>query len=115
MSDRAQVLLVEVTCPDRASAERIGRAAVAARLAACANVGAPVRSIFRWQGAIESEDEVQLWLKTTEAAWPALEALIRREHPYELPVVLALPARCAPDVAAWAEGEVAPQSPTTGK
>ena len=60
-----------------------------AQLAACANVCGAVESVYRWQGAVESAREVMLILKTTAAAFPFLEGLIRSLHSYDTPEILA--------------------------
>jgi len=80
---------VMVTCPDRALAETIARACVGERLAACANIGAGISSIYAWKGAIEQADEVPLLLKTRAALFDALSARIRDLHPYEVPCIIA--------------------------
>lgn len=95
-------LLVLTTVPDRPTAENLAQALVEARLAACVNVLPAVRSIYRWQGAVESADEVQLLIKTTATAYPALEAMIQSLHPYETPELIALPiVRGLPAYLAW--------------
>ena len=86
-----QALLVLCTCPDDVTASKIATALVAERLAACVNRVPGVHSLFRWQGAVDSQTEVLLLVKTTMAAWPALEARIRALHPYELPEVIGVP------------------------
>lgn len=86
-----QALLVLCTCPDHITAGKIATALVAERLAACVNRLPGVQSLFRWQGAVDSEVEELLLIKTTMAAWPALEARIRALHPYELPEVIGVP------------------------
>lgn len=85
------ILLVIANCPDEATANAIALAAVEEKLAACANILPRVQSIYRWQGAVESTSEIPLLLKTTTAAYPALEARIRESHPYDLPEIVALP------------------------
>lgn len=84
-------LLVISNLPDAASAEALGADLVAAGLVACANVLAPCRSIYRWEGRLERAEEVPLLLKTTEDRYPEVEAAIRAAHPYELPEVVAVP------------------------
>jgi periplasmic divalent cation tolerance protein len=84
-------LLVFCTCPDDDTAERIAQALVERRLAACVSRG-PVRSVYRWRGAVESAAEVQLVIKTTRGGYDALERAIRELHPYELPEILAVEA-----------------------
>ncbi len=88
-TDRHRVALV--TVPSPADGERIGRVLVEERLAACVNVVPGVRSVYRWQGAIETADEALLLIKTTAAAFDALAARVRALHPYSLPEVVALP------------------------
>lgn len=84
-------LLVFCTCPDEATAERIAQALVEARLAACVS-RSPVRSVYRWEEAVETADEVQLVIKTTRGRFDALERVLRELHPYELPEILAVEA-----------------------
>lgn len=86
------IALCFCTCPDHASATRIARALVQERLAACVNVLPAVQSVYRWQGAIESADEVLLLIKTTAARMPALQQRVVSLHPNELPEVIAVEA-----------------------
>jgi periplasmic divalent cation tolerance protein len=72
-------------------AERIGRQVVEERLAACINILAPCRSIYRWHGAIETADEVPAILKTTSVHADALVARIAALHSYALPCVTVWP------------------------
>ena len=60
--------LIYVTCPSVASADEIGAALVEERLTACVNILPGMRSIYRWQGAVERAEEVVLLAKTTSAA-----------------------------------------------
>lgn len=104
------LLVVTTTLPDQAAADRIAAAAVGARLAACAQVQGPVQSTFRWQGAVDRATEWYCHLKTTRARYPALEALLRAEHPYDVPEILALPvADGLPAYLAWATESVTAQ------
>lgn len=81
-----------VTTTDaRDEAETLGRAAVTARLAACAQVIGPITSTYWWQGELASAEEWQVVFKTTLAAYPALEEHIRANHSYEVPEVLCTP------------------------
>ena len=85
-----RVLLVFTNAPDEAVAQRIAEAAVNQGVAACVNALAACRSTYRWRGAVETASEIPLLIKTTEAAYPRLEALIRELHPYELPEIVAV-------------------------
>lgn len=87
----ADVRVVLVTTGSRAEAEAIGGALVDERLAACVNVVGPIRSIYRWQGAVERADEHLLLVKARAADLDALEARVRELHPYDVPEFLALP------------------------
>ena len=75
------MLLVLTNLPERAAAER---------LAACVNILAPCRSVYRWQGAVRHDEEHPLLIKTTAERYPALEQALRSGHPYELPEIIAV-------------------------
>lgn len=85
------VLLILCNAPDAACAERIAETLVERRLAACVNVLAPCRSVYRWQGKIEKASEVPLRIKTTVARYAELEAALCELHPFEVPEIIALP------------------------
>jgi len=103
------VLLVITHLPDRAGAETLAALLVDARLAACVNILAPVRSVYRWAGRIEHAEEVPLLIKTTQARYAELEAAIRGHHPYELPEIVAVPVALGlPAYLAWVEDETKP-------
>jgi periplasmic divalent cation tolerance protein len=89
MSD-ARVQLVFCTVPDREVGQRIARALVDEKLAACVNLLPGVHSVYRWQGAVESADEVLLIAKTTATRFAALRDRLAALHPYELPEVIAV-------------------------
>ena len=83
----SRIAIVRVTCADAAEAERIARAMVDERLAECANIDAPCRSIYRWQGAVEEAAEVPVLFKTTVTGTAALAARIAALHGYALPAI----------------------------
>ncbi len=83
-------LLVFVQCGSLEEAERLTRSLVSQRLAACASVGAPVRSTYWWQGAIETAEEVPVVIKSSRELWTRLEAAIRELHSYEVPEIVAV-------------------------
>jgi periplasmic divalent cation tolerance protein len=83
--------LVYVTAADAAEARAIGRAMVAARLAACANVFEGMVPIFGWEGAIEEGSEAVVILKTTAERAAALVAAVEAMHSYEVPCAVVLP------------------------
>jgi periplasmic divalent cation tolerance protein len=87
-----EVLVVFTTLPDDAAARDLARALVESRTAACVNVLSSCRSVYRWQGAVESADEIPVIIKTTRGRYPDLERELRSRHPYELPELVAVPA-----------------------
>jgi len=89
----ADFVVVLVTAGSADEAAGIGDALVEARLVACANVIGPIRSIYRWQGAVERAEEHLLLLKGRAEDLPAIEAQVRALHSYDVPEVLALPVR----------------------
>jgi periplasmic divalent cation tolerance protein len=101
-------LLVLTNLPDRAAAERLADALIEKRVAACVNILAPCRSVYRWQAKLQHDEEHPLLIKTTEERYAALEAAIRAGHPYELPEIIALPIeRGLPAYLDWVAAETA--------
>ena len=88
----ADKIVVLVTCGSKREARKIAQALVKEKLAACANVmEAPVKSIYRWKGRIESAREFLMIIKTSRSRFPAVEGTIRRLHSYDLPEMIAVP------------------------
>lgn len=109
---RHQTLLVFTNLPDEASAHALATALVAERLAACVNLLAPCRSVYRWQGKVENATETPLLIKTTAGRYAALEAAIRARHPYELPEIVAVPvAHGLPEYLDWVATETLVEHP----
>ncbi|MEV5610571.1 divalent-cation tolerance protein CutA [Streptomyces sp. NPDC052225] len=100
------VLVVLTTTDSRAKADTLARGAVEARLAACVQVGAPVTSTYRWEGTVETGEEWQVLLKTSEARYDELERWLTEHHDYETPEIIALPVvRGGPGYLAWVREE----------
>jgi periplasmic divalent cation tolerance protein len=83
--------IVLVTAPDLKTARALAKAALSARLIACANLVPKIESHYWWQGKIESGAEVLLILKTQKSKLTALEKLVLVRHPYDTPEFLVLP------------------------
>jgi periplasmic divalent cation tolerance protein len=99
---------VHVNFGSDAEARRISRGAVEKRLAACANVFAPVRSFYWWNGAIEDEDEVAVVFKTSDDRRDALVAFIADTHSYDVPsIIVHRPVDANAPYAAWVDAETA--------
>ena len=79
------------TCATEAEAERLARALVEARLAACASIVPAVRSFYHWQGALEENAECLLIIKSSRDLFPAIQIEIEKLHSYAVPEILALP------------------------
>jgi periplasmic divalent cation tolerance protein len=103
----SDVVVVLCTAPasvtdGQLAADRLARQVVDEGLAACVNVVPGVRSVFRWQGAVDTADELLLVVKTTAAAAPRLSARLVELHPYDVPEVLVLPVAAGlPAYLAW--------------
>jgi periplasmic divalent cation tolerance protein len=85
--------IVLVTAPDLKTARGLAKAALSARLIACANLVPQIESHYRWRGKIESSMEVLLILKTRKSKLPELEKLILAQHPYDTPEFLVVPLK----------------------
>jgi periplasmic divalent cation tolerance protein len=90
VADSVETIVAFVTAPSREVAERIVRDLVERRLVACGNVVGGVRSIYRWQGAVEEADEVLAILKARASDLGTIAERVRALHPYEVPEVVAL-------------------------
>jgi len=91
MKRAGKFAVVLVTAPDSKVARRLAKAALKARLIACANLIPRIESRYRWQGRIESGIEVLMVLKTTADRLAALEKLVLAKHPYDTPEFVVLP------------------------
>lgn len=84
-------VIVLTTLPADADGAAFARHLVEERLAACVNLSAPMESIYRWEGSIESESERQLVIKTSRDRVVALWDRVRELHPYDMPEFLVIP------------------------
>jgi periplasmic divalent cation tolerance protein len=108
MATEMDVLIVLCMAPDLAVADRLAATLVESGKAACVNILAPCRSVYRWHGEIESANEVPLLIKTTSGRYSELEAAIRFEHPYEVPEIVAIPLVAGlPAYLGWVRAETA--------
>jgi periplasmic divalent cation tolerance protein len=93
MKSAAKSAVVMVTAPDLKTARALAKAALSARLVACANLVSKIESHYWWREKIESGAEVLIILKTQKSKLTALERLILARHPYTTPEFLVLPLR----------------------
>lgn len=112
-------LIVFSTVDGADAARRLADGVVDAGLAACVNILPGVTSVFRWepdsddpgQAGVQAETEVLLLIKTSAAAYPALERHLQAAHPYDLPEIVAVPlTRGLPAFLQWIDGSTAPSS-----
>jgi periplasmic divalent cation tolerance protein len=86
-----EFIQVSTTTDKREDAERISKAIVENRLAACVQITGPIISIYWWKDSIEENEEWRLIIKTRNNLYPKLEQAIKNFHPYEVPEIVAVP------------------------
>lgn len=101
-------ILLLTTLPTLADAERLARVLLDERLCGCVSLAPGVTSVYRWQGEVATEPEVQLFIKSTEEALPAVRRRVIELHPYELPAITVIPATFGASFGKWVSDEVAP-------
>jgi periplasmic divalent cation tolerance protein len=102
-------LVILSTFPDAERAAQVARVLVDERLAACVNLIPAVRSIYRWQGAIQDDAESLAIIKSTTACYAQLASRLAELHPYDVPEIIALPLIDGhPKYLAWLAGQVQP-------
>lgn len=100
-------LQVQITFPDRASAEKAAKSLIELRLAACAQICGEIRSLYTWKGVCESSLETLLLAKTKAALFDRLIEAVRERHPYDCPQIVALPIVAAnEDYLDWLDEQV---------
>jgi len=119
VTDKANKYLVVLTnLPDRETAIKLAQTLVGKRLAACANVMANCLSVYRWQGEIQTDDEVPVLIKTRADRFASVQEEILACHPYELPEIVAVPVETGLQAYFdWVSAEVdsfEPELPTGG-
>jgi periplasmic divalent cation tolerance protein len=103
----ANFIQIATTTATRDEAEQIARMLVDARLAACAQVAGPVKSVYHWQGKVEEGDEWLCTLKTREDLFSKVESAIREVHSYQCPEIMATPiVAISDDYRAWLDREL---------
>jgi len=100
------IVTIYAVFADADEAQRVARTIVEERLAACANILGPCRSIYRWQGAVEEAEEVAAIFKARADKAEALTARIAALHSYEVPAITVWPVDSAwPAYADWVGAE----------
>ena len=105
-----EYLQVQTTTDSRAEAMELSQAAVAARLAACAQVAGPVASTYWWEGGIERAEEWLVLLKLPASRLGELTAFLAERHSYDEPEIIALPIVAgSPSYLSWLREETVPR------
>ena len=100
---------VITTIDSAEAAEELGQGIVEARLGACVQIVGPIRSIYRWEGAVHNDQEWQCWVKTNTDRLDALTEHIKKNHSYDVPEVVALPIISgSDDYLSWVTAETRP-------
>jgi periplasmic divalent cation tolerance protein len=101
-----EAVLIFSNFPDEKSAVQLAEALIHQQLAACVNVLSPCASVYRWQGDVESAEEIPVLIKTQRQHYDRVEQLIKIMHPYELPEVIMVPITGGlPDYLQWLAAE----------
>lgn len=107
MRKQSSVIVVLVTCPNKAVAGKLAETLVSQKLAACVNIVSAVRSVFWWQGKLERCSEALLFIKTQKSRFEALKQAILKKHPYDNPEIIALPVIAGyPPYLSWVRDSV---------
>lgn len=105
--EKPSYAVVLITTPDVAEAQRLSRLLLNERKAACVNIVPGVDSLFWWDGKLDSARESLMVVKTRAALVPEIVALVKKEHSYTVPEVIALPVIAGnPDYLEWIDKEV---------
>ena len=103
----SQLLMVVTSLPSLEAAQSLARSLVGEKIAACVQLTNGVQSIYRWEGKVCEESEVLLSAKTTVNQWPTISSFIHKNHPYDLPEILAFtPEQHSEQYGAWVSSEV---------
>jgi periplasmic divalent cation tolerance protein len=86
-----EYIIVFITAPNENEAASISKTIVSEKLAACVNIIPSVRSIYRWQGRVEDEQEVLMIAKTKKSLFERLQERVKKLHSYSVPEIIALP------------------------
>src|SRR3954468_8963924 len=102
MKSSSRLRIVLVTAPNIKVARKLARAALKEKLVACANLIPGLESHYWWQNKMEAANEILILFKTTRRNVPALEKLILKAHPYDIPEFIALtPSAATPRYLNW--------------
>ncbi|MCC6148352.1 MAG: divalent-cation tolerance protein CutA [Anaerolineaceae bacterium] len=109
-----EVLVIWITAPSQEVCTQIAKHLLEERLIACANILPTIRSMYRWEGEIQNEQEALMVCKARVRSFKKLCSFVKKHHPYELPEIIALPVKDGlPEYLRWVLEETTPE-PKTG-
>jgi periplasmic divalent cation tolerance protein len=101
------IILISTTLESKTDAERIAGLLLDRKLIACAQISGPMTSLYRWKGVLTSATEYALNLKTAPSCAEEVKALLREEHPYDLPEIIVQEIdNSSNEYSQWIHGEV---------
>lgn len=107
MENKMDYQLLITTCPDSAVAEKLAQTLLENHLVACVNILPNIQSIYEWKGEIVNDAEVLLFIKTRSEHYAAIEQILLKQHPYEVPELIALSIETGlPSYLAWLSNAV---------
>ncbi len=92
---KSKLLVIFTTCGSKEDADKLARLLVEKRLAACAQVSGPITSFYWWEDKLQEDTEWQVKFKVLASNFEKAECLIKANHPYDLPQIIALPVERA--------------------
>ena len=105
-----EMMVVLTNAPDEATALVLADKLVKSRAAACVNCLPQIQSIYRWQGEVERTSEFPLLIKAPRVNYAQVEYIIRENHPYQVPEIIAVPIIAGlPAYLQWIDAETAAQ------
>lgn len=100
------IVEITTTLPNHSAALDMANGLLESRLCACVHIAGPILSVYRWQGAVQREEEYSLQCKTTELGQTAVVDRIRDHHPYALPQIVVMPIQATHAYATWVREQV---------
>ena len=99
-------IIIYVTHEDKEQAIKVAEHIVKKKLAVCTNIF-PIESMYWWDDKIEHSPEYRLTLKTFDNLFPEIEEIVIREHPYDVPEIIAVAISHVSDsYKSWMEEEI---------
>jgi periplasmic divalent cation tolerance protein len=100
---------ISTTTETKEQAKKIAQYLVEQKMAACAQITGPIKSIYRWKGKVENTQEWLCLIKTRDDLFAKVEVAIKKLHPYETPEIIAVPiSQGSNEYLSWLDDELSP-------